>query len=133
MGKSTMARSWRLALLGRVVCLGLSSAADDGELECPNSCSGHGKCIGGVCDCNIGYGHPPSAAGETAVDDCSMTILAHGYIVNGTVTCKDGYTGPTCDQPPKPVSKVAKQTAQRVSKGCPNDCRGNGVCDDGLC
>merc|ERR1711968_39598 len=118
------------ALVG-LVAAGPSLAEDP---ACPNGCSGHGQCgADGACTCNPGYGNPPPSNGEAASEDCSMTVLSHGFVINGTVTCKDGYTGPACDHPPKPSSKMVATKSAKVVHQCPKDCLGNGVCDDGAC
>ncbi|KAJ8604707.1 hypothetical protein CTAYLR_006542 [Chrysophaeum taylorii] len=115
-------RSW---LAAAAVALGLATLS---EAQCPNMCSGHGKCgPENVCQCFEGFDYAPDCSLRTcptgvawadkayAVDkahldvECSNAGLCDRDL--GQCDCFDGYTGNAC---------------QRSS--CPNDCNSNGMC-----
>uniref|UniRef100_F6TM76 Tenascin-R n=1 Tax=Ciona intestinalis TaxID=7719 RepID=F6TM76_CIOIN len=80
--------------------------------SCPRRCSGNGKCISGLCQCDRGY----------QGDDCSESICVnacsgHGACnKHGRCQCWGQWSGEDCSL-----------------RSCPNDCSGNGICDNGLC
>ena len=114
-----------LALVASALALPAGYAGD-----CPNACSSHGRCAGGVCSCEDGWGglacderqpRPVSsiptsthliAGSGGCPDGCSMrgtcAKLAGG---RRACACYPGCAGPSCAQ-----------------KACPNECNGHGQC-----
>ena len=114
---------------------------DDSQV---NPCSGNGSCIGGVCQCNIGYvgdqceacdeGYHESQ-GECVIDEvCGVgSCSGHGSCDDSTkeivCTCDDGYRGDYCDDCSAGYHDEHGECVK--DEVClENSCSGHGSCDD---
>ena len=88
--------------------------ADCSQAFCPQACSGHGTCHGGVCSCNPGY------AGADCTRRACPASCGHGACDPKALKCHcaDGWTGDTCEE-----------------RQCPGEtpCSGHGICREGSC
>ncbi|KAM5144760.1 tenascin-N isoform 1-T1 [Callospermophilus lateralis] len=78
---------------------------------CPGACSGHGRCMDGLCLCDDPYVGP-----DCAYPACPQDCSGHGVCVRGVCQCHEHFTSEDCSE-------------QR----CPGDCSGHGFCDTGEC
>ncbi|KAG3258676.1 tenascin N, transcript variant X2 [Ictidomys tridecemlineatus] len=78
---------------------------------CPGACSGHGRCVDGLCLCDDPYVGP-----DCAYPACPQDCSGHGVCVRGVCQCHEHFTSEDCSE-------------QR----CPGDCSGHGFCDTGEC
>ena len=103
---------------------------------CPNNCNNKGKCIKGVCQCEVGY------RDET----CNTRYVVHGLIFGDKVICDKGWTGPICNEKTCDECLNGSECKDGVClckkgwkgnncghKACINDCSFNGVCVSGKC
>ena len=121
---------------------------------CPADCSGNGKCNDGVCACKKGF------EGAACLDaSCPENCNGQGVCdpVQGMCICSKGFVGLSCSTPyaaaavtlkakevsvtftpitvpaaikPAPIVDDEPETiASPVT--CPNDCSGNGKCNEG--
>lgn len=64
--------------------------------RCPHSCSGHGVCRNGVCDCMPSYG---GAGCERLLPHaCPLGCSAHGECRDGACVCERGFGGEGCER-----------------------------------
>ena len=84
---------------------------------CEQNCSGHGKCVDGLCLCRSGY---IGDSCNRVIGICPRNCTGHGACDERTATCvcDPGFTGADCGL---------------VDSPCPRDCMGNGRCSRGLC
>ncbi|CAF0943281.1 unnamed protein product, partial [Didymodactylos carnosus] len=82
--------------------------------SCPKSCTNHGTCIKGVCNCHTGY-----TGDDCSLGQCSTLCNGHGVIERGRCFCYDGYHGSECE-----LSANQCET--------PN-CNKHGTCVNGVC
>ncbi|XP_046286228.1 tenascin-N [Marmota monax] len=85
--------------------------ADCERPACPGACSGHGRCVDGLCLCDDPYVGP-----DCAYPACPQDCSGHGACVRGVCQCHEHFTSEDCSE-------------QR----CPGDCSGHGFCDTGEC
>ena len=128
--------------------------------ECPEDCSGHGRCqtvaqqagsftytlwdadMSRSCVCDPGWtGH--GCETKFCPNDCSL----RGKCINGTCKCENGWKGADCSERncPNDCSQhgrcfngtcrcfVGYRGADCASKDCPNACSYHGFCSDGSC
>eukprot|EP00927_Polykrikos_kofoidii_P071042 TRINITY_DN67379_c0_g1_i1.p1 TRINITY_DN67379_c0_g1~~TRINITY_DN67379_c0_g1_i1.p1 ORF type:complete len:1140 (-),score=122.26 TRINITY_DN67379_c0_g1_i1:268-3687(-) len=86
---------------------------NDDVSNCPDFCSGHGRCQARLCYCDPGWTDRNCGRQARCPDDCNTPS---GSCVDGICACASGYSGVSC--------------ALRV---CMNGCWGHGECTDGLC
>lgn len=93
--------------------------------SCPNACSLHGSCLGGMCQCDSGFvGFDCSVIDPE--NNCPKHCSGHGRCVNGQCECEPGITGADC-------SGEIEILPIDGSRGCPSQCSGRGLCVRGLC
>jgi len=99
------------------------ASCDEVCSRCPQNCSGHGICKGGVCDCNSGFAGP-ACDNVAAVSTCPNNCSGQGTCRMGNNSvlrchCEDCYSGSDC----------SKSTVF-----CPGNCSSHGTCGcDGKC
>ncbi|KAJ7370756.1 hypothetical protein OS493_030186 [Desmophyllum pertusum] len=116
--------------------------------DCPDQCSGKGKCVNSTCQCMTGWSGDSCQLGNCT--DCSAK---HGACVKGFCKCEDGWEGVTCEQKAtcynvnnctSPIHGICQRTDQCRCHGgyigrdcsiiptCSNvsDCSGRGICID---
>ncbi|XP_078343101.1 uncharacterized protein LOC144628871 isoform X1 [Oculina patagonica] len=116
--------------------------------DCPNQCSGKGRCVNATCQCMIGW-----SGDSCEVGNCTDCSAEHGKCVKGFCECEDGWEGVTCEQKATcynvnncttPTNGICQRTDQcRCHDGyigrdcsiiptCSNvsDCSGRGICVD---
>ncbi|KAK2903267.1 hypothetical protein Q8A67_007980 [Cirrhinus molitorella] len=79
--------------------------------QCPNNCSGQGKCEEGKCVCFQGFSGP-DCSGKACPSNCNKK----GKCVKGKCVCQTDYTGPDCS---KAVDKKITVTVETVSMKIP--------------
>lgn len=81
--------------------------------QCPNSCNFNGDCLGGKCQCFIGFG-----GHDCSKRSCPANCGGHGKCLgNGVCECDNAYTGVDCS-----------------TAVCDDQCSlHGGVCDNGVC
>ncbi|XP_072536746.1 uncharacterized protein tnxba [Salminus brasiliensis] len=63
------------------------------EEQCPNNCSGQGRCERGKCVCQSGFGGP-----DCSDASCPSNCNSKGKCVNGKCVCQTGFTGLDCSK-----------------------------------
>ena len=133
-------------LLSRAAAAAAAAAA----AECPNKCSGRGRCDAGTCVCH------PFQRGE----DCSQTAVCepgcreHGRCERGLCVCAAGWSGQQCERAQCPARCGAPSNGRCLvlasgdahclcARGwtgtgclqstCEGGCSGHGSCDGGRC
>ena len=127
----------------------LSGAAAAAAAECPNRCSGRGRCDAGVCVC-----HPFQRGPDCSEAVCEPGCSEHGRCERGVCVCAAGWSGQQCEQAQCPgrcgapsngrclvlASGDAHCLCARGWTGtgclqstCEGGCSGHGRCDGGRC
>ncbi|KAJ7370752.1 hypothetical protein OS493_030182, partial [Desmophyllum pertusum] len=124
------------------------TAQENLQQDCPDQCSGKGKCVNSTCQCMTGWSGDSCQLGNCT--DCSAK---HGTCVKGFCKCEDGWEGVTCEQKAtcynvnnctSPIHGICQRTDQcRCHDGyigrdcsiiptCSNVsyCSGRGICID---
>ena len=127
----------------------LLSGAAAAAAECPNRCSGRGRCDAGVCVC-----HPFQRGPDCSEAVCEPGCSEHGRCERGVCVCAAGWSGQQCEQAQCPgrcgapsngrclvlASGDAHCLCARGWTGtgclqstCEGGCSGHGRCDGGRC
>lgn len=127
-----------------------------GSADCTGiNCGDHGRCLDGVCGCDMGYSGNECQFQESDPcynNDCSN----NGVCSNGACTCNAGFTGISCEINVNQLCNVNSDCNDPngscnnnvcvcntgfIGDKCENvaacvtdaDCSGNGVCNNGAC
>lgn len=87
---------------------------------CPLSCSGHGRCLLGECECDAGFKGEACDVAEARIHrGCPDNCAGHGSCFGGTCRCAEGFGGASC--------------GLVLPASCPFQCSGHGRCRIGSC
>jgi len=94
----------------RRYALDILAMGGNDRIPCPHSCSGRGKCVGGLCVCKEGW-HTADCSERSCPRNCS----GHGSCNDGVCECANKWSGPYCSVSLTP--KCEKTCLARCQKG----------------
>ena len=93
---------------------GLVSSYYTSGAECLNNCAGHGRCVGGRCQCD-----PQWSGEDCSTSLCPVLCSGHGHYGGGQCHCEAGWKGEECN--------VRHDECEVL------DCNRHGECTAGVC